>query len=212
MTDANAPTNDVDPEDVRVFWQPPRQPFEDPLLVVGEGLNPQWYVRIDSTGVATVAVKKWLAESDAGEIETHAEQVAADESIPAYVAQALLDYDGQHVTVRAVLNPHPELDDDDDGDVPALDDAQETLVPDGGEEFEYETRDRRVVGTRRVAEQCYAALDQLRDIQPETERQEEKLKTAITAVREIAELDKERHGETPTDKLIQALKNRKEGA
>jgi hypothetical protein len=72
--------------------------------------------------------------------------------------------------------------------------------------------DTSQTGTERVAEQCYAALDRLRDIETETEEQREKIDEAIEAVEWVAQDDKDKHGKSPTDHLIEHLQKHRGGS
>lgn len=91
---------------VHIHWQHPRHELENPLLLVDPGPSRvTWAAEIISPGRAEVVCREELYQDDDGEIQKRAEYVEADDEIPLYLEEALLDYDSNYGPVDEVVNP-----------------------------------------------------------------------------------------------------------
>ena len=118
-------------DQIEVHWLHPRTELELPLLLVWPGsVVDEWAATVEN-GVATVVCHEWLAdvgEGDETEVEKRAEEWGPDEPIPEYVADALLEYEGNYGPVTSVANPVPTTDD------PPVEDYQLTLADPRGDQ------------------------------------------------------------------------------
>jgi hypothetical protein len=126
MTDLNYEDEDVEQDQIEVHWQHPRTELEQPLLLVWpHPVLDQWAAELED-GTATVTVHEWLVDvaddPEKTEVEKRAEAVEADDEIPAYLADALLEFEGNYGPVSEVVNP---VADDGDSDCEEAGDDQQ---------------------------------------------------------------------------------------
>lgn len=98
-------------ENVEVNWKHPRHGLERPVLVVWPNpLREEWAAEVLDNNRAKVVVREVMieVESDGDEdttIEKHSESVdLCFDTIPQYVEQALLNYEGEYGPVDEVIN------------------------------------------------------------------------------------------------------------
>lgn len=109
MNDA-VPREGLSQDQIEVHWQHPRHELEKPVLLVWPNpLRENWAVEVLDDNRAKVVVREVMIEvetADGGsEIEKHTEQVdLCYDTIPQYVEDALLTYDGQYGPVEQVIN------------------------------------------------------------------------------------------------------------
>lgn len=99
----------VSQEQVEVQWQHPRHELEQPVLLVWPNpLRENWAVEVLDDGWAKVVCREVLVEvetDDGTEIEKYSERVdLCYDTIPKYVEQALLAYEGNYGPVEGVIN------------------------------------------------------------------------------------------------------------
>jgi len=92
--------------DTYVHWMHPRHDLERPVLKVHVGgLSEIWSAEVKQKyNSAFFVAKKVLYEDDDGDVQSRTEKVFAQERVPAYVANALLSYDGKYGPVDEITN------------------------------------------------------------------------------------------------------------
>lgn len=92
---------------VEIHWQHPRHELEHPvLLILPSPSRVSWVADIINTGVAAVVVREELyRDEESGEVEKRAERIAESDEIPAYIADALLEYNSNYGPIDEVVNP-----------------------------------------------------------------------------------------------------------
>ena len=105
------PPEEVSQEQVEIHWQHPRHEAENPVLLVWPNpLRENWAAEILEKNRAVVVCRTVLWEDNDGEIQKYAEAVDALDEIPAYVEEALLEYDSNYGPVDHVVNQTRESD------------------------------------------------------------------------------------------------------
>lgn len=102
---------EVSQDQIEVHWQHPRTKIENPVLLIWP--NPtreEWAAEKVDVDTAVVVCRTVLYRDNDDEIQKHAERVDPLDEIPAYIEEALLNYDSNYGPVDHVVNPVNESD------------------------------------------------------------------------------------------------------